>query len=251
MDLNGQVWMITGSSGIGASAARKAAARGAKVFVCGLDGQECSELAAEVGGACHAGDLSEPRHAEIAVAQCYAEFGAVDALFNVAGASGRRWGDGPLHLITDEGWDRTVDVNLKSMFLVTRSVLRRMLPREKGAILNMATTSAEYPEPIHFATHAYAAAKGGVIAMTKAMAAYYAPHKIRVNAISPGLVRTPMSRRAQTDERILTFMRKKQPLLEGLIEPEDVAEAALFLLSPAAATITGEVLHIDAGWHVS
>lgn len=251
MDLNGQVWLITGSSGIGAATARKAAAAGARVFLCGLDGQECAELAAELGGAYHAGDLSEPRHAEIAVAQCFSEFGSVDALFNVAGASGRRWGDGPLHLITDEGWDRTVDVNLKSMFLVTRSVLRRMLPREKGVILNMATTSAEYPEPTHFATHAYAAAKGGIIAMTKAMAAYYAPHKIRVNAISPGLVRTPMSRRAQTDERILAFMRKKQPLLEGLIEPEDVAEAAVFLLSPAAATITGEVLHIDAGWHVS
>jgi len=102
-----------------------------------------------------------------------------------------------------------------------------------------------------FATHAYAAAKGGVIAMTKAMASYYAPHKIRVNAIAPGLVRTPMSRRAQTDDRILAFMKKKQPLLEGLIEPEDVAEAAMFLLSPAAGTITGEVLSIDAGWHVS
>jgi NAD(P)-dependent dehydrogenase (short-subunit alcohol dehydrogenase family) len=251
MDLTGQVWLITGSSGIGAATARKAAAAGARIFVCGLDGQECAELAAELGGAYHAGDLSEPRHAEIAVAQCFSEFGSVDALFNVAGASGRRFGDGPLHLITDEGWDRTIDVNLKSMFLVTRSVLRRMLPREKGAILNMATITATSPEPNYFATHAYAAAKGGVIAMTKAMASYYAPHKIRVNAIAPGLVRTPMSRRAQTDDRILAFMKKKQPLLEGLIEPEDVAEAAMFLLSPAAGTITGEVLSVDAGWHVS
>lgn len=243
--------LITGNTGIAASAARLAAAQGARVFVCGLDAEQGTALAAEIGGASYAGDLTRAEHAETCVAHCLERFGHIDALFNVAGASGRRHGDGPLHLITDEGWDWTVDVNLKSMFLVSRSVLRRMMARRSGAIVNMATVTAYSPEPESFATHAYAAAKGGVIAMTKAMAAYYAPHGIRVNAVAPGLVKTPMSLRAQHDEKIVEQMRHKQPLAQGLLDPEDIAHAALFLLGDEARHITGQVLGVDGGWAVS
>ncbi len=251
MVLDGQVWLITGASGIGAATARLAAVYGARVFVCGLEDAECRELAAECGGGFHTGDLSISAEAEKAVARCISELGPVDALFNVAGGSGRRFGDGPLHLITDHGWDRTFDVNLKTMFMVSRSVLRRMIVRGHGAILNMATVTAYSPEPKHFATHAYAAAKGAVISMTKAMASYYAPQGIRVNAIAPGLVRTPMSFRAQTDEQILQLMKTKMPLAGALIDPDDIARAAVFLLGPGATMITGQVLGVDAGWEVS
>jgi NAD(P)-dependent dehydrogenase (short-subunit alcohol dehydrogenase family) len=251
MVLDGQVWLITGSTGIGAATARLAAVYGAKVFVCGLDDAAARQLAEECGGAFHTGDLTRSAEAEKAVARCISELGPIDALFNVAGASGRRHGDGPLHLVTDEGWDFTMDVNLKSMFYVTRPTLRRMLARGQGAILNMATVTAYSPEPKNFATHAYAAAKGGVIAMTKAMASYYAPHGIRVNAIAPGLVRTPMSLRAQTDEEILQQMKTKQPLAQSLLDPDDIARAAVFLLGPSAEMITGQVLGVDGGWEVS
>ena len=251
MTLAARTFLITGNTGIAASTARLAAAHGAKVFVCGLDRKQGTALAAEINGASYAGDLTLPEHADTCVAHCLKEFGHIDALLNVAGASGRRRGDGPLHLVSDEGWDFTLDTNLKSMFLVSRSVLRRMMVRRSGAILNMATVTAYSPEPENFATHAYAAAKGGVIAMTKAMAAYYAPHNIRVNAIAPGLVRTPMSRRAQRDEKIIEQMRRKQPLAQGLLEPEDIARAALFLLSDEARHITGQLLGVDAGWAVS
>lgn len=251
MVLDGQVWMITGASGIGAATARLAAVYGAKVFVCGLEEADCRQLAAECGGGYHRGDLSVPAEAEKAVARCITELGPIDALFNVAGASGRKYGDGPLHLISEHGWERTLDVNLKTMFLVSRSVLRRMVVREGGAILNMASVTAYAPEPKHFATHAYAAAKGAVISMTKAMASYYAPHHIRVNAIAPGLVKTPMSLRAQTDENILAQMRLKQPLAGTLLEPDEIARAAVFLLGPGAGMITGQVLGVDAGWEVS
>ena len=105
------------------------AARGAQVFVCGLDADQGIALAGEINGASYAGDLTVPEHAETCVAHCLERYGRIDALFNVAGASGRRHGDGPLHLITDEGWDWTLDANLKSMFLVSRSVLRRMMAR--------------------------------------------------------------------------------------------------------------------------
>lgn len=249
--MHNKTLLITGNTGIAASTARLAAARGAQVFVCGLDADQGIALAGEINGASYAGDLTVPEHAETCVAHCLERYGRIDALFNVAGASGRRHGDGPLHLITDEGWDWTLDANLKSMFLVSRSVLRRMMARRSGAIVNMATVTAYSPEPENFATHAYAAAKGGVIAMSTAMAAYYAPHGIRVNAVAPGLVKTPMSLRAQSDDKIIQQMRHKQPLAQGLLDPEDIAHAALFLLGDEARHITGQVLGVDGGWAVS
>jgi NAD(P)-dependent dehydrogenase (short-subunit alcohol dehydrogenase family) len=251
MELDQQVWLITGATGIGAATARLAAVYGARTFVCGLDAADCQALAAECGGAWYAGDLSRAEEAEKAVAHCVSEFGPIDALFNVAGGSGRRRGDGPLHLVSEEGWDFTLNNNLKSMFLVSRTVLRRMVPRGQGAILNMTSVLAYSPEPRHFASHAYAAAKGGAISMTKSMASYYAQFGIRVNGIAPGLVRTPMSARAQADDVILNRMKTKQPLAGTLLDPDDIARAATFLLSPLARHITGQILGVDAGWEVS
>ena len=216
--------------------------------------QECKDLAAELGDASawHAGDLAQPEVAEWAVAACLERYGKVDALFNVAGGSGRKFGDGPVHQITDDGWHKTFEINLTTMFNMSRAVLPLMMHRREGNILNMATVTAFSPEPKHFSTHAYAAAKGGAIALTRSMAAYYAEYGIRVNALAPGLVRTPMSQRAQTDEEILEFMKEKQPLAEDrLIEAEDVARAAVFLMSDEARCITGEILSVDAGWQLS
>jgi NAD(P)-dependent dehydrogenase (short-subunit alcohol dehydrogenase family) len=251
MSLDGLVFLITGNTGIAAETARLAAVRGAKVFVAGLDVRDGTDLAAEIGGEHFEGDLSQPTIADSAVARCLSQYGQIDALFNVAGGSGRRFGDGPVHLISDEGWARTLEMNLTTMFHMSRSVLRRMVVRGHGAILNMATVTAYSPEAKNFATHAYAAAKGASIALTKAMAAYYAPHGIRVNAIAPGLVRTPMSLRAQSDSGILELMKKKQPLAAGMLEPEDIAQAAVFLMGPESKNITGQVLGVDAGWEVS
>lgn len=121
----------------------------------------------------------------------------------------------------------------------------------RGTILNMASVLGFAPQAQSFATHAYAASKGAILGMSRSMAAYYAPHKIRVNVIAPALVRTPMSRRAQSDPEILDLMKTKQPLAEDLIEAEDVARAALFLLSDESRMITGDTLTVDAGWCVS
>lgn len=246
--MQGQVLFITGNTGIAEAAARIAVARGANVFVCGLEAEPGDLLHMELGCGHYAGDLTETGHAERAVAHCLKMYGHIDGLFNVAGASGRKHGDGPLHLVSEHGWEWTLAANLRTTFLVSRTVLRRMIPRRKGAIVNMASILASSPEAGDFATHAYAAAKGGVVALTRSMASTYAEHNIRVNAIAPGLVRTPMSRRAQENPDILDRMKNKQPLSHGLMEPEDVARAALFLLSPEAAMITGQVLGVDAGW---
>ncbi len=256
--LAGKICLISGASGIAAATARLAGEEGAGVFAVSLDGAECEALASQVPGLRYAAaDLTDAAAVERAVARCLECFGRIDALYNVAGASGRRYGDGPLDQCSEEGWDRTLAVNLKSMFLLSRCVLRQMLRQPvgpnglRGTVLNMGSVSAFSPQADYFATHAYAAAKGGVVSLSLAMAAYYAPRKIRVNVIAPGLVRTPMSLRAQGDAEIMEYMKKKQPLAGGILEAEDVARASIFLLSDESRHITGQVLAVDGGWRVS
>ncbi|MFN8001647.1 MAG: SDR family oxidoreductase [Acidobacteriota bacterium] len=252
-----KVWLLTGSTGIAAATARLAAQAGAHVFVVSNDDASCRALAAEVNGDFFVADLTHSEQVAAAVAACLTKHERIDALFNVVGISGRRFGDGPLHECTEDGWDVTMAVNVKTAFLMSREVLRVMLNQtpnvhgQRGAILQMTSVLAVAPEAKHFATHAYAASKGALISLTKALAAYYASHKIRVNAIAPALTRTPMSQRAQHDPVILDFMREKQPLSENLLDADDVARAALFLLSDDARYITGEILSVDAGWQVS
>jgi NAD(P)-dependent dehydrogenase (short-subunit alcohol dehydrogenase family) len=118
-------------------------------------------------------------------------------------------------------------------------------------MLNMSSVLAFSPQAQHFATHAYAATKGAIISMSLAMAAYYAPQKIRVNVIAPGLVRTPMSARAQTNPELLEFIAHKQPISDGMLEADDVARAALFLLGEESRHMTGQVITVDGGWTVS
>jgi len=200
--------------------------------------------------------LARPTAADAIVTHCISKFGRVDALFNASGLSGRRFGDGPVHETSDEGWELTLDHNVGVMFRMCRAVITRMLQQPvdekgaRGAIVNMGSVLADAPEPRHFATHAYAAAKGAVVAMSRSMAAFYAPHRIRVNVLAPGLVRTPASERAGTPE-LLDFIQKKQPLTGGMVDADDVGRAALFLLSEDARSITGEAIAVDGGWSVT
>lgn len=257
MKLAGKVCLITGSTGIAAATARLSVEEGARVFLAGIDETSCRKLSGEIGAAHHVADLTMPAAAEEAVERCLERFGRLDAVYNVAGISGRRFGDGPLHECTEEGWDVTLAANLKTTFLVSRAALRYFLKAEpapsgiRGTLLNMTSVLAFSPEPRHFAAHAYAASKGAIVSLTKAMAAYYASHQIRVNAIAPGLVRTPMSKRAQENPEILQYMKTKQPLAGGILDAEDVAKASVFLLSDESRHITGEIVTIDGGWHVS
>ena len=258
----GRACLVTGSTGIAAASAHRFAAEGGRIFIASKTAAHCRVLAEAIvarGGeaAYQAANLSEDGAADRVVDAAAERFGRIDALFNVAGGSGRRFGDGPAHEATPEGWDATLDLNLRSQFLVCRAVIGRMLEQEpdevgmRGAILNMASILAFHPSPAHFPTHAYAAAKGAIATLTQTMAAYYAPQRIRINAVAPSLTRTSMAGRAASDPATVAFASWKQPLVDGLLEPEDVSDAAAFLLSGEARAITGQVLKVDGGFSVT
>jgi NAD(P)-dependent dehydrogenase (short-subunit alcohol dehydrogenase family) len=252
-----KVLIVTGSNGIAAAAVRMAVESGARLLVAASNGESAWELAAQTGAECWIGDLTQAGSADSIVSQCLSKFGRIDALFNAAGLSGRRYGDGPAHECSDEGWEITLAHNLAATFRMCRAVLGRMLQQEvdadgiRGSMVNMGSVLADAPEPRHFATHAYAAAKGAVTAMSKSMAAYYAPHKIRVNVVAPGLVRTAVSGWTDASPELAQFVAKKQPLTDGMVDAEEVARAAVFLLGRGASAITGEVMRVDGGWSVS
>jgi len=248
--------VVGGTTGLGLAAARRFLEEGAVVAIAGRSPEKGAAAVAELspGGDIRyfVGDASREDSVESLVEEAWSTFGGMDVLYHVAGMSGRRYGDGALHECTAEGWDITLHANLKSVFLTNRALIRRWLPESRpGAILNMASVLGISPSPHFFDTAAYAAAKGGVIAMSRQAAARYAAQGIRVNVIAPSLIDTPMSTRAVNDEAILDFLRTKQPLTQGPGRAGDCAEAAVFLCSDEARFITGVVLPVDGGWCVS
>jgi NAD(P)-dependent dehydrogenase (short-subunit alcohol dehydrogenase family) len=258
----GRTCLVTGSTGMGGAAARAIAAEGGTVFVVSRTAGHAESLVRAIvadGGAAawYAADVTRESEVDAAVAACLQHGGRIDAVYSAAGISGRRFGDGPLDAATLEGWETVMRSNATSQFLVCRAVIRRMLAQapdrggSRGAVLTMSSILATHPSGAHFATHAYAASKGAIEAFTRAVAAYYAPHGIRVNAIAPGLVATPMSRRAQDDPEVHAYLTRKQPLAAGPLASDALTRAALFLLSDDARMVTGQVIAVDGGWSVS
>jgi NAD(P)-dependent dehydrogenase (short-subunit alcohol dehydrogenase family) len=247
--------IVGGTTGLGLSGAQACARAGAKVVVVGRDRENAASAGAMLGDRARVlvGDATDPRTAPEAIAAALHEFGRFDGLYHVAGGSGRRAGDGPLHEISDEGWDFTLNLNLRSLFLSNRAAAQQFLKQNTGgAVLNMSSVLGYSPSPQFFATHAYAAAKAAIVGLTKAAASYYAPKNIRFNVVAPALVETPMARRAAEDETILKFIATKQPLDGGRIgQPADLDAAVVFLLSDQSKFITGQTLAVDGGWTVS
>lgn len=248
-----RVLLITGSSGMAAATARVAAEHGDRVFLIAKKKDECEKLCAELqNSAFHLADVADETGVKNAVRVCLEHEGHIDAVFNVAGLSARSLGDGPLHECSTAAWQTMMNVHAMGTFLVCREVLQNWVSSKKpGVILNMGSVLARHPERQFFATHAYAASKGAIESMTLAASSYYAPHGIRLNVIAPGLVRTPMSARAQSNAAILDFMKRKQPLKGDLVEASEVARIAYFLLSEDSSPMTGEVIRADAGWAVT
>jgi NAD(P)-dependent dehydrogenase (short-subunit alcohol dehydrogenase family) len=255
------VCLVTGATGMAAASARRLAAEGASVFIVSLVLDDAAALAGELTAlgaqaSWAAADLTIEADVDQAIAEAVQRFGRIDGCFAVAGGSGRRFGDGPIHELTADGWERTLALNLRSQALTCRAVVRQMLDQEpngsgtRGSILLMSSVTATDPLPEFFATHAYAAAKGATNALMTTMAATYVHDRIRVNAVAPSLTDTPMATRASGDARIRAFARRKQPLAGELMDPDEVAHAAVYFLSDESRVVTGQLLKVDGGWSV-
>jgi 3-oxoacyl-[acyl-carrier protein] reductase len=247
--LTGKVALITGASGIAAAVARLFVHHGVKVTVLDRSEENLNAFEAELPDISTINaDLLEKDSSTSAVEATLKVYGRLDVLVNVAGISGRRFGDGPVHEATDEGWDTVMDANAKTTFRMCRAALKPMLEARSGAIINTSSVLAYSPAREFFGTHAYAASKAAIIGLSRSMAAYYAPFGIRVNAVAPGLIYNDFLRRIYPDEFFSGYAEHRSRV--GRVgTPDDVAALVSFLVGDEAGYITGEVYGISGGVH--
>jgi len=246
-NFTGQVVWVTGSStGIGRAAALAFARFGADVVVHAnrsvAEGEEVAREIERMGrkSLLVTGDVADRGAVEAMAERVRETFGRVDVLVNNAGSLVRRV---PFEEADEEIWDRVMDINLKSVFLVTKAALPMMKPRGKGSIVNVSSIAARTGGgPGSFI---YAAAKGAVVTLTRGLAREFAPYNIRVNAIAPGVISTPFHDRFSPPP--VRAMFSKQILLGREGTPEESAAAVLFLASDAASFITGEMIDVNGG----
>lgn len=255
-DLTGKVLVVVGgTSGIGRSAVEVFIDCGAKVATMGRKREEIERLQSIFEGSmiARSGDAMSARSIEQLLEMAAEKWGKVDGLYHVAGGSGRNMGDGALHEITEEGWSKTLEWNLSSVFYSNRAAVRQFLKQGGGGtILNMGSVLGKHPSPGYFTTHAYAAAKAALPGWVRSLASYYAGENIRINVLAPGLVQTPMAKRAAESVEIMEFIKKKQPLDGGRTgRASDLDAAAVFFMSDASRFVTGQTLCVDGGWSVS
>jgi len=250
-----KVAIVTGGgSGIGFATAQLFAEEGARVIVFDINASNADLSLPPLDEPSLPSslrvDVTSASEVESAIRQVLQTYNRLDILVNVAGGSGRKWGDGPADSCTTDGWDKTLALNLDSVFYCCKYALQAMLTQQRGVIVNVSSVLGMVGGDDDFATHAYATSKGAVISLTRSIASYYAPRGIRANVICPGLIATPMSQRAQESEHIRARLSQLQPLNGDFGQPQDVAQAALYLASDESSFVTGSVLTVDGGWTV-
>ncbi|MGB9774248.1 MAG: SDR family NAD(P)-dependent oxidoreductase [Bacteroidota bacterium] len=243
---DGEVALITGGSrGIGASVARLFAAAGGTVAITYMGREDAAkEVLKEVErlgqkGIAVRGDVAVWGDVQRIVDDVLRNFGRVDVLVNNAGI----WTYGEVDEMSDEVWERTIDVNLKGTFYMCRAVVPHMKQQGGGRIINISSTAGQRGEAFH--SH-YAASKGGIISFTKSLAVELAPFNILVNSVAPGWVDTDMCKEVFSDPNYKEEVRKSIPL-GRIAGPDDIAGPVIFLASHLARHITGEVLNVNGG----
>jgi len=241
--LGNKVAIITGGgSGIGRGIAAAFAREGAKVVIAGRDSRKLETTAGEIGSACLAqpADVSNPDDVQKLVSKALEKFGGIHILVNNAALLL----PGTAESLTEEEWDQTFNVNVRGLWLLSRTVLPHLRANGGGSIINIGSVLSLVAARSRVA---YAASKGAVLAMTRAMALDHAPEKIRVNCICPGIVETEMVARFNMDENARRQRVAMHPL-GRFGNPEDIAQAAIFLASNESSWITGAAFPVDGGY---
>jgi NAD(P)-dependent dehydrogenase (short-subunit alcohol dehydrogenase family) len=254
-DLTGRVALITGAArGIGRAIALRLADAGAAVVLCDLEQAPVDQVAEEItrrGGKAHAraADVSDSDSIGRLVSSAEAAFGAIDILVNNAALRGWSTWDS----LTPTDWDRFMAVNTRGVFFMSQAVARHMIAQRRGgAIVNIASTAAAHP--VRWKVD-YNTAKAGVAMMTQSLALELGAHMIRVNAVGPGGTNTPGgsgSIPASFSPELLRKMgedwQRRMAMPIGILDPDEIARAVLFLSSDAARAITGQILYVDGGY---
>lgn len=254
-DLKDKVVIITGARrGMGKSHALKFAEQGAKVVVSDISEEDCQKVVDEIKdlpagrqgkggeGLAFKCDVTKKEEVEGMVKKTINEFGKIDILVNNAGIAQFK----PFLELSEEDWDKTLAINLKGYFLCAQAVAKEM-KEQGGAIVNIASVAMGqqgigFPNIVH-----YCASKGGIAGMTEALAVELAPHNIRVNAVAPGMIETPMIDPIKEDPEQEEALLARIPM-HRVGKPEEVSELVLFLASDKSSYMTGSTVVIDGGW---
>ncbi len=248
-DLKGKVAIITGARrGMGKSHALLLAKAGAKVVVSDISQEDCRKVVDEIkknkGEAIAVKcDVSKKNEVGKMVKAAVDKWGKVDVLVNNAGICQFK----PFLELTEEEWDRTLDINLKGYFLCAQAAAKEMVKQKSGAIINIASVAmgqqgVGFPNIAH-----YCASKGGIVGMTEALAVELAFYNIRVNAVSPGMIDTSMIETTKADPKMLEATLARVPM-HRMGKPEEVSNLVLFLASDDSSYMTGSTVVIDGGW---
>ena len=248
-DLSGRHALVTGSgSGLGLAIARGLAKAGARIVLNGrnrakLESAEARLASEGITASVAAFDVTDADAVDRAIADVVREHGAIDVLVNNAAINRRQ----PLEKFSLAEWRELQAANLDGPFLVTRAVIPTMKAQRRGKIINICSIASDLGRPNIVA---YAASKGGLKMLTRALAVELAPHNVQVNGIAPGFFRTEMNAALTSDTEFSAWVAKRTPAGRWG-EPDEVAGAAVYLSSPAADYVTGHVLYVDGGFSAS
>ncbi len=240
MRLEGKVALITGAaSGIGLATAKRFIEEGAVVAACDFNEENLKKASEEFPKAYHPYKMDVSKHDEVKkiVDKIVDDLGRIDILVNNAGITK----DNFLVKMPEEDFDAVINVNLKGVYNVTQAVVPHMMEKKSGVILNASSVVGVYG---NIGQTNYVASKAGVIGMTKTWAKEFARYNIRVNAVAPGFIKTPMT--SKVPQKVIDYMNSKTPL-GRMGEANEIANAYLFLASDEASYITGQVLGVDGG----